>query len=1153
MDHLSFIPSILDSLEEYKSLVNSIKNHRLPAAVTGLAGIHKNHFTAALSRSLARKILYIASDEAEAVRICDDLSKMGLKAYFCPARDIELRPMEGRSHEYERSRIETLSRIIKEEFDVAVVCADGASQLTIPPEELQERMLTIKAGEDIPVNSCVDALAAAGYERCDMVEGTGQFSLRGGILDFFPPDSPNPVRADFWGDTVDSLQYFDIDSQRSIEPVEEINLLPAAELIINDRPSLAGKLRSLAKSLRGKAAAAAKERLLREADDLEAGVSCGSPDRYISMLCSYEATIFDYMPKNCLIIVSEHIAVQEKMRNSEAFLNEEIKNLLTDGILCRGMDKFALSYGEFMAKLGKAVYFETFTRGGYEYDLQALINVNARQHPVWSGKTSDLIEELRAMISGGNSIILLGGTPRSCEGLYEDLQKAEIPVRLDNSPKMPLFTGITIAEGGLSGGFEYFSIGTVLISWGRYVNPAAEKQKTRRNKNSLDLQNLNELTLGDYVVHSSYGVGTFGGIQKIKSDGITKDFIKINYAKSDVLYVPITQLDMVSKYVGGKEGSVVKINRLGSDEWKNQKRRVQKHVADIADKLVKIYAERMKAKGYEFDRDTEWQREFEDRFEYPETFDQLKATDEIKKDMERPVPMDRLLCGDVGFGKTEVALRAAFKCMIEGRQCAILVPTTILAWQHFQTAASRFDAYPFRIELLSRFRSTRQQEEILRRLKRGDIDLIIGTHKLIQKNVEFSDLGLAIIDEEQRFGVAQKEKFKEKYPAVDILTLSATPIPRTLNMAMSGLRDISSLDEPPQDRHPVQTYIIDHDEGMISEAIHRELRRGGQVFYLHNKIEDIERTAEKVARMAPEARIVVGHGQMHEDALSEVWRKLLDHEADILVCTTIIETGVDIPNCNTLIIENACNFGLAQLHQIRGRVGRSSRRAYAYLTVPPFKSLTETASKRLQAIREFTEFGSGIKIAMRDLQIRGAGNLLGSDQSGQVESVGYDMYMKLLSAAVRSAKGEAPTAQDVECLVDIRIEAHIPESYIESSQLRLEVYRLIASVRNENDAMDVIDELIDRFGEPPKAVLGLITVSQLRSAAAEAGIYEIRQSDEKYLLYSKKIDLDVFAKLAEMLPRRVTIVDKEPPYIAIKVNHEKSAAENMEEILSALQ
>ena len=1153
MNNLSFVPSIAESTEEYKSLVNSIKNHRLPAAVTGLAAIHKNHFTAALSRTLKRKILFIAADESEAVRLCDDLGKMGLRACFCPARDIELRPLAGRSHEYERSRIETLSRIVKEEFDVAVVCADGASQLTVPPEELQERMITIAAGSEVPVDSCVNALSAAGYERCDMVEGAGQFSLRGGILDFYPPDSPHPVRADFWGDTVDTLQYFDIDTQRSMEPVEEIHLLPAAELIITDNAVLAGKLRTLARSLRGKAAAAAKENLLREADDIESGVNCGSPDRYISMLCSYEATIFDYMPKNSLTIVSEHVSVQEKMRNSEAFINEEIKNLLTDGVLCKGMDKFTLSYGEFMAKLGKAVYFETFTRGGYEFDLQSLINVNARQHPVWSGKTSDLIEELQSLLSGGNAIILLGGTPRSCDGLYEDLKKAGLPAVRDNAPKPPLFKGVTIAEGGLSGGFEYFSVGTVLLSWGRYVNPTSEKPKTRRQKNSLDLQNLNELTLGDYVVHSSYGVGTFGGIQKIKSDGITKDFIKINYAKSDVLYVPITQLDMVSKYVGGKEGAAVKINRLGSDEWKNQKRRVQKHVKDIADKLVKIYAERMKAKGYAFDRDTEWQREFEDRFEYPETFDQLKAAEEIKHDMERPVPMDRLLCGDVGFGKTEVALRAAFKCMIEGRQCAILVPTTILAWQHFQTAAARFDAYPFRVELLSRFRSTKQQEEILRRLKRGDIDLIIGTHKLIQKNVEFNDLGLAIIDEEQRFGVAQKEKFKEKYPAVDILTLSATPIPRTLNMAMSGLRDISSLDEPPQDRHPVQTYIIDHDDGMIAEAIHRELRRGGQVFYLHNKIEDIERTAEKVSKMAPEARIVVGHGQMHEDALSEVWRKLLDHEADILVCTTIIETGVDIPNCNTLVIENACNFGLAQLHQIRGRVGRSSRRAYAYLTVPPFKSLTETASKRLQAIREFTEFGSGIKIAMRDLQIRGAGNLLGADQSGQVESVGYDMYMKMLSAAVRSARGEAPLAQDVECLVDIRIEAHIPESYIESSQLRLEVYRMIASVRNETDAMDVIDELIDRFGEPPKAVLGLITVSQLRSAAAEAGIHEIRQSEDKYLLYSKNLNLEVFARLAEKLPKRVTIVDKTPPYITVKVNAAKSAAENMEEILGALQ
>lgn len=1152
MDSLDFIPSILDELEEYKALINSIKSHRLPAAVTGLASIHKNQFTAAIHRALGKKILYVAADEAEAVRTCSDLSTIGLRAYFCPARDIELRPLEGRSHEYEHSRIETLSHIIKEEFDVAIVCADGASQLTIPPEELQERMVEMEAGAQIAISDCVNALAAAGYERSDMVDGTGQFSLRGGILDFFPPDAPHPVRADFWGDTIDSINYFDIDTQRSIEPIKSIQLLPAAELIINDKGKLAENIRNLAKSLRGKASVVAKERLLREADDLESGVKCGSPDRYISMLCSYEATIFDYMPKDCIIVVSEHIAVQERLRNCEALIHEEIKNLITDGILCKGMDKFTLSYGEFMVKISHAVFLETFTRGGYEFDLKTLINVNARQHPVWNGKSSDLIEDIKAMLDGGNSVILLGGTDRSCEGLYADIKNAELPVVQNNSPQLPLFKGVTVSQGGLSGGFEYMSIRVIVLSWGRYTQPSNDNKKTKKNKNSLDLQNLNELSIGDYVVHSSYGVGTFGGIQKIKTDGIIKDFIKIHYAKSDVLYVPITQLDMVSKYVGGREGSSVKINRLGSDDWANQKRKVQKNVTDIADKLVKIYSERMKVKGYSFDKDTEWQREFEDRFEFTETIDQLKAIEEIKHDMERSTPMDRLLCGDVGFGKTEVALRAAFKCMIEGRQCAILVPTTILAWQHFQTASKRFDSYPFRIEILSRFRTPKQQTEILRRLKRGDIDLIIGTHKLIQKNVEFNDLGLAIIDEEQRFGVAQKEKFKERYPAVDILTLSATPIPRTLNMAMSGLRDISSLDEPPHDRHPVQTYIIDHDDGMISEAIHRELRRGGQVFYLHNKIEDIDAVAAKVAQMAPEARIIIGHGKMTEETLSEVWRKLLDHDADILVCTTIIETGVDVPNCNTLIIENAYNFGLAQLHQIRGRVGRSSRRAYAYLTIPPFKSLTETANKRLQAIREFTEFGSGIKIAMRDLQIRGAGNLLGSDQSGQVESVGYDMYMKMLNAAVRQVKGEAPLAQDIECLVDIRIDAHIPESYIESPQLRLEVYRMIASVRTEEDSMDVIDELIDRFGEPPKSVMGLITVSLLRSRAAAAGIQEIRQTDGKYALHSDHIDLEMFARLSEKLPRRVMIVDKNPPYITVKVDATKSATDNLCEILDAI-
>ncbi len=1152
MESLEFIPSMLDNLDEYKALIRGVRAGRLPAAVTGLASIHKNQITAALSRTLGKKLLYIAADEPEAVRTCSDLTAMGLRAYFCPAKEIELLPMEGRSHEYEHTRIEALSRIIKEEFDVAVVCADGAAQITVPPEALQERMMTISVGEEADIAACVSALVSAGYERRDMVEGAGQFSQRGGILDFFPPDSPNPIRADFWGDTVDSMNYFDVETQRSIEQIDSIQILPAEELILTDKAELAAKLRGLAAKLRGKSTLVAKEKLLREADDIANGVRCGSLDRYISLLCDYEATIFDYMPMDSVVVVSEHIAVQERLRNSETFMNEQIKALFENGSLCKGMDKFTLSYSEFMQKISSAIFLETFTRGGYEFDLKELVNVNARQHPSWSGKTSELIEDIRSMLNERNSIVLLGGTKRSCEGLYDDIKKAELPVTRDNSPKYPFFNGVTIAEGSLSAGFEYMSAGLIVLSWGRYGRTSSEKKERRRSKGTLEIQNLNELNIGDYVVHTTYGVGIFKGIQKIKTDGIVRDFINIDYAKGDTLYVPITQLDMVSKYVGGNSDSSIKINSLGSDEWSKQKRRVQKNVKVIADRLVKIYAERMKSKGYAFDRDTEWQKEFEEKFEFVETDDQLKAAEEIKRDMEREVPMDRLLCGDVGFGKTEVALRAAFKCMIEGRQCAILVPTTILAWQHYQTASNRFDSFPFKIELLSRFRTPKQQAEIIRKLKRGEIDLVIGTHKLIQKSVEFNDLGLAIIDEEQRFGVAQKERFKERYPSVDILTLSATPIPRTLNMAMSGLRDISSLEDPPQDRHPVQTYIIDHDYGVIAEAIRRELRRGGQVFYLHNKIETIDVVSAKLSELLPDARIIVGHGKMEEEQLSDVWRKLLDHEADILVCTTIIETGVDVPNCNTLIIENAQNFGLAQLHQIRGRVGRSSRRAYAYLTVPPYKSMTETAEKRLQAIREFTEFGSGMKIAMRDLQIRGAGNLLGGNQSGQVDSVGYDMYMKLLNSAVRQARGEAPVAEDVECLVDIRIEAHVPEKYIESSQLRLEVYRKIASVRSQEDAADVIDELIDRFGEPPESVMGLINVSLLRSRAASAGIKEIREVSDRYMLITDQLDLEMAATLSQKLVGRVKIIDKKPPYIAVSVDKSKSTIENLKEILNAI-
>lgn len=678
---------------------------------------------------------------------------------------------------------------------------------------------------------------------------------------------------------------------------------------------------------------------------------------------------------------------------------------------------------------------------------------------------------------------------------------------------------------------EYPQLKLAVIS---HAKTGSSRKKPAKAKKG-GIKNISDLNVGDYVVHVSHGIGIFEGIVKRDIHGVVKDYIKIRYAGSDMLFVPVTQLDLVTKYIGGKEDSVVKLNKLNSAEWAKTRARVKKAVKDMADELIKLYAKREAAQGYAFGPDTDWQNDFERRFPYDETDDQLRCIQEIKDDMEKPSPMDRLLCGDVGFGKTEVAIRAAFKCVMDGKQCAVLVPTTILAWQHYQTFRKRMEGFPVKVDILSRFRTPREQEQVLEELRRGQVDIVVGTHRLVQKDVKFKDLGLCIIDEEQRFGVKHKESFKEMRNNVDVLTLSATPIPRTLNMAMSGIRDMSTIEEAPQDRQPVQTYVMEHDWGILVQAISKELRRGGQVFYLHNRVDTIDRCAATIQQFLPDATVVVAHGKMSEEQLSKVWKRLLDHEIDILVCTTIIETGVDVSNCNTLIIEDADRLGLSQLYQIRGRVGRSSRRAFAYLTVTKGKALTDVATKRLEAIREFTTFGSGFRIAMRDLEIRGAGNILGAQQHGHMEAVGYEMYLKMLSEAVAVAKGEKPEVQNTECLVDIRIGAHIPEDYIESLPQRIDIYKKIASVENEKDASDIIDELIDRFGTPPEAVKGLVDVSLLRNMAAGLGIREISQRTDSLLFYPETVDMQAASRLAAGLKGRVMLNAGAKPYLAVKV------------------
>ena len=795
------------------------------------------------------------------------------------------------------------------------------------------------------------------------------------------------------------------------------------------------------------------------------------------------------------------------------------------------------------------VFADTFMRSNNDIKFKKLINSDCRQTGVWGGNISNLVDELKSFCEQDYCTVVLAGSEKTLQIIVNDLNEQGIPASLldKNSEIAP--KRVYVRTGSLSGGFDYPDIKCAAIT---QMKAMTAKRKKTKHKKGEEIKSLSDIAPGDLVVHSMYGIGKFAGIRSLENNGITKDYITIKYAGTDVLYVPVTQLDLVSRYIGPRDDSGVKLNKLNSSEWKKTRSRVKSAVKDMAEELTKLYAQRQTAKGYAFSEDNDWQRDFEERFDYQETDDQLRSIQEIKDDMQKSVPMDRLLCGDVGFGKTEVALRAAFKCMLDSKQAAILVPTTVLAWQHYQTAVKRFEHFPIKVELLSRFRTPKQQQQIIRELKRGTIDLIIGTHRLVQKDVEFKDLGLAIIDEEQRFGVAHKEKLKEAFKGVDVLTLSATPIPRTLNMAMSGIRDMSVIEEPPQDRQPIQTYVIEHNDGVIAQAIQKELRRGGQVYYIHNRIDTIERTVSHLQQLLPEARIGYAHGQISESDLSEIWRQLIDREIDILVCTTLIETGVDVPNVNTLIIEDADKLGLSQLYQLRGRVGRSSRRAFAYFTFRRGKVLTEIASKRLNAIKEFTQFGSGFHIALRDLEIRGAGSILSGKQHGHMEAVGYDMYLRLLNEAIAEQKGEALPRSPEDCLVDISVDAFIPEKYIESLPLRIDAYRKIASIITEEDSRDVLDELIDRFGDPPKSVIGLVNIALTRNTASRLKITEISQRGENVLFFIQRPEVAQIQALSAFYKNRIKFADGAKPYFSVRLDKKQKPPALMTEVIKIM-
>ena len=1121
---MEFLKSVLKSEPAFLRLKAQLEAGKKGIAATGLSRIH----TALITAALGQKCVVIAPDEPSANELYEDLINLGVDALYFPSRDLCFSDA-GVSKEYEIKRINTLSRLLDGAFGVLVCPVSAAASRTVPRAVLKDSILTLKCGEEVDIISLCKSFESLGYRRSETVDGVGMYSVRGGIIDIFSSLNEAPNRIELWGDEIDTISAFDLATQRRSEGLTEIKIGPACEVFC-DGAVLAAELEDFRDGAK-RLADLARENLNRDIDRLKSGLSL-CLDRFLPFVFGKMETVLNYA-ENAVFIMSESSSCESHLDSFRLLQNEDIKKAVEQGFLYHKEPKFSLSSSELFAALCPLIIADSFSRGKYPIEIDGLINFDYKRSSPWRGDTEVLLEDLDFTLKNGGSAVVAAGEEKAARVLLRDLNDRGIPAVLGlNCEKIT--AGVTVVTGGLSSGFELPSAKFSFITH-RHIN--GERRRARRHRAGKEIGSIEELKIGDYVVHAVHGIGIFGGINKITAQGITKDYVKITYAKGDVLYVPVTQLDLVSKYIGAADDGGIKIHKLGGVEWQKTRSRVRTAVRDMAKQLTALYAKRMSTKGHAFSPDTDLQSDFERRFPYDETPDQLRSIDEIKGDMERAVPMDRLLCGDVGFGKTEVALRAAFKCVCEGKQCAFLVPTTILAWQHYNTVLSRFGELPLETKMLSRFVSKREQEKVIRGLKNGTVDMVIGTHRMISSDVVFRDLGLVIVDEEQRFGVAQKEKLKEKYPAVDVLTLSATPIPRTLNMAMSGLRDMSSIDEAPSDRHPVQTYVLEHNKGVLLDAINKELRRGGQVYYLHNRVESIEKCAASLKADLPEdTRIAVAHGKMSEDELSRVWKSLMEQEIDVLVCTTIIETGVDVANANTLIIEDADRMGLAQLHQLRGRVGRSPRRAYAYFCFRGGKAMSETALKRLEAIREFTEFGSGIKIAMRDLEIRGAGSILGGEQHGNMEAVGYDMYLKLLADAVKQENGEE-VKEEAPCTVDLSISAHIPPDYIQSLPARLGIYRRIAEIKNDEDVSDIIDELIDRFGDPPREVEGLVSVARLRQTAAANGIYEIKEDAGGVRLSVNSIEPETMLKLTSAFGKNIFVKGSaEKPYYYLKIS-----------------
>lgn len=1136
-------------LGSFQQVLNSIKENQTPVFATGVIDAAKNHLTYCLKKYTDRPVFILTYSELRAKEILEGMTFFERDCVYYPAKDILFYSADVHSMEMNRQRFFVLERLLKGETPVIVASMEALLDKYPVKDVFASFLLKLQVGDIVEIADLTRKLVVMGYERAELVESPGQFTLRGGILDIWSLTAEDAVRIEFWDDEIDSIRSMDAQSQRSVDKLDETEIFPMREMVYTEEQAVATAdritkeymkvLKNLEKKGLEEAAERLREHIGEDAELLRAENTLPAVGAYVDYFYEETVSLLSYLNENTILCIDEPERIREHMDILTEEYQESVKGRIEQGYLLPGQSHMLYTYGEILHQMEgfATVLFAGLSQRTVDFHPKALADFAVRSTPSFQQRADLFVEELQYLKKENFRTLILAGSGTRAQRIASELVDMGLEaVYIDDLERDVPKGAVWVSKGSLAKGFRYDFINLAVFCDSELFGGKEKKKKKKRKKNGAAIESFTDLRIGDYVVHDNHGIGVFRGLEKISVDGVQKDYMKISYRDGGSLFVPVNQMDMVQKYIG--TGSAApKLNKLGGQDWAKAKAKARKAVQIMAEDLVALYAKRAAAQGHTYGEDTVWQKEFEENFPFDETDDQLNAIEDVKKDMESSKVMDRLICGDVGYGKTEVAIRAAFKAAQEGKQVAFLVPTTILAQQHYNTFTQRMANYPVKIELLSRFRTPKQQKESLHNMERGFSDILIGTHRILSKDVKFNDLGLIIVDEEQRFGVAHKEKLKALRENVDVLTLSATPIPRTLHMSLAGIRDMSLLEEPPQERHPIQTYVMESNPEFIREAIHREISRGGQVYYLYNRVESISEEAFRIQNLVPEANVTYAHGQMSERELERIMGEFIEGEIDVLVCTTIIETGMDISNANTIIIQDADRMGLSQLYQLRGRVGRSNRIAYAYLLYKRDKMLREAAEKRLQTIREFTEFGSGFKIAMRDLEIRGAGNLLGAEQHGHMEAVGYDMYCRLLEEEVQNLKGTAPKEEQFETSIDLNISAFIPDFYIRNQEQRMELYKKIAGIRTMEEYYDMQEELEDRYGDLPKAVQLLLEVVLVKAEAHEMGITSITQKHGNILLeFRPQPNIDP-AKLMQLIAAekgKYLFTAGANPYLTIK-------------------